>query len=104
MAENKALELCKRAIEEFQAVIDDPETDEGTRAEAGKQIKKYRGKAKAAAFDAIESRGPALAGLLADLQGVIKKAEGGGSSEAVAKIRGLVGEVQGCIDLGKGLG
>lgn len=104
MAEIKSTDLYKRAIKELEAVIDDPETDEVTRREATKQVTRFRTKSQEAALDAIVARGPVLAGLMADLQGVIKKAEGGGSSEAVAKLRGFVGEVQGYIDLGKGLG
>lgn len=104
MAEIKITDLCKRAIKELQAIIDDPDTDDATRTEATKQVKRYRMKSQEAALDALVARGPALAGLMSDLQGVIKKAEGGGSSDAVAKLRGFVGEVQGYIDLGKGLG
>lgn len=103
MADKKITDLCNRAIKELQAVIGHPDTDDATRAEATKQVKIYRTKAQNAALDALTARTGALQALLADMQGVIKKAEGGDSSEAVAKLRGFVGEVQGYIDLGKGL-
>ncbi|MDX6768927.1 MAG: hypothetical protein SF051_05300 [Elusimicrobiota bacterium] len=103
MADNKVSELYKKAIKELQAVIAHPDTDDATREEADKKLKSFRTKAQDAALDAIVARTQNLQGFMNDLQAVAAKADHSDSSAGVAKLKGLIGEAKGLIDLGKGL-
>lgn len=103
MADNKVTELYKKAIKELQALIADLDVDDATREEADKKIKILRTKIQDAALDAIVARTQNLQGFMNDLQAVIAKAAHGESSTGVAKLKGLVAEAKGLIDLGKGL-
>jgi len=103
MADIKVSEIYKSTIKELQAVIANVDTDDATREEADKKLKVYRTKVQDAALDAITARTANLQALMLDMQSIIDKADHAGSSESVAKLRGMISEAKGFIDIGKGL-